>query len=112
MLIQASTGFGMLYRLDLTKAAQALPSGLVERQEVGGEVERLPGRAGARVGLSRNSANTAMALLESRNLVLRPQDRPVKFSVQVSMTPLSWSSWTLMVPAARWGSGKPCLRAS
>lgn len=30
---------------------------------------------GARVGLSRNSANTAMALLESRNLVLRPEDR-------------------------------------
>lgn len=30
---------------------------------------------GARVGLSRNSANTAMALLESRNLVLRPKDR-------------------------------------
>ncbi|MFJ5741146.1 hypothetical protein [Streptomyces microflavus] len=27
------------------------------------------------MGLSRNSANTAMTLLESRNLVLRPQDR-------------------------------------
>ncbi|MFI9046156.1 hypothetical protein [Streptomyces sp. NPDC053427] len=27
------------------------------------------------MGLSRNSANTAMSLLESRNLVLRPQDR-------------------------------------
>ncbi|MFD0396453.1 hypothetical protein ACFQ3Z_46390 [Streptomyces nogalater] len=27
------------------------------------------------MGLSRNSANTAMALLESRNLVLRPKDR-------------------------------------
>lgn len=27
------------------------------------------------MGLSRNSANTAMSLLESRNLALRPKDR-------------------------------------
>jgi DNA-binding IclR family transcriptional regulator len=74
MLIQASAGFGMLYRLDLTKAAQALPSGLVERQEPGGEGTS-QAELGARVGMSRNSANTAMALLESRNLVLRPEDR-------------------------------------
>lgn len=32
MLIQASAGFGMLYRLDLTKAAMALLSALIERQ--------------------------------------------------------------------------------
>jgi predicted transcriptional regulator len=75
MLIQASAGFGMLYRLDLTKAAQDLLSALVERQEPGGEVNASQAELGARVGLSRNSANTAMALLESRNLVLRPEDR-------------------------------------
>ncbi|MFJ2008032.1 hypothetical protein [Streptomyces chartreusis] len=75
MLIQASAGFGMLYRLDLTKAAMDLLSVLIERQEPGGEVNASQAELGARVGLSRNSANTAMALLESRNLVLRPVDR-------------------------------------
>jgi DNA-binding IclR family transcriptional regulator len=75
MLIQASAGFGMLYRLDLTKAATDLLSVLIERQEPGGEVNASQAELGARVGLSRNSANTAMALLESRNLVLRPVDR-------------------------------------
>ncbi|MEK8141927.1 hypothetical protein NKH18_02480 [Streptomyces sp. M10(2022)] len=75
MLIQASAGFGMLYRLDLTKAATDLLSVLIERQEPGGEVNASQAELGARVGLSRNSANTAMALLESRNLVLRPEDR-------------------------------------
>ncbi|MFI1734513.1 hypothetical protein ACH40E_35945 [Streptomyces acidicola] len=75
MLIQASAGFGMLYRLDLTKAATDLLSVLIERQEPGGEVNASQAELGARVGLSRNSANTAMALLESRNLVLRPKDR-------------------------------------
>ncbi|WP_432199108.1 hypothetical protein [Streptomyces sp. bgisy027] len=75
MLIQASAGFGMLYRLDLTKAATDLLSALIERQEPGGEVNASQAELGARVGLSRNSANTAMALLESRNLVLRPKDR-------------------------------------
>ncbi|MEU9110165.1 hypothetical protein AB0D54_38765 [Streptomyces xanthophaeus] len=75
MLIQASAGFGMLYRLDLTKAAMELLSVLIERQEPGGEVNASQAELGARVGLSRNSANTAMALLESRNLVLRPEDR-------------------------------------
>jgi predicted transcriptional regulator len=75
MLIQASAGFGMLYRLDLTKAAQDLLSALVERQEPCGEVNASQAELGARVGLSRNSANTAMALLESRNLVLRPEER-------------------------------------
>ncbi|MEU1175362.1 hypothetical protein [Streptomyces microflavus] len=48
---------------------------IIERQEPGGEVNASQAELGARVGLSRNSANTAMALLESRNLVLRPQDR-------------------------------------
>ncbi|GAA2522846.1 hypothetical protein [Streptomyces longisporus] len=75
MLIQASAGFGMLYRLDLTKAAMDLLSVLIERQEPGGEVNASQAELGARVGLSRNSANTAMALLESRHLVLRPVDR-------------------------------------
>lgn len=75
MLIQASAGFGMLYRLDLTKAAMDLLSVLIERQEPGGEVNASQAELGARVGLSRNSANTAMALLESRSLVLRPVDR-------------------------------------
>ncbi|MFI6658194.1 hypothetical protein ACIBL8_22025 [Streptomyces sp. NPDC050523] len=75
MLIQASAGFGMLYRLDLTKAAMDLLSVLIERQEPGGEVNASQAELGARVGLSRNSANTAMTLLESRNLVLRPVDR-------------------------------------
>lgn len=75
MLIQASAGYGMLYRLDLTKAAQDLLSALVERQEPGGEVNASQAELGARVGLSRNSTNTAMSLLESRNLVLRPKDR-------------------------------------
>ncbi|WP_445282583.1 hypothetical protein [Streptomyces sp. DSM 118148] len=75
MLIQASAGFGMLYRLDLIKAAMELLSALIERQEPGGEVNASQAELGARVGLSRNSANTAMALLESRNLVLRPKDR-------------------------------------
>jgi DNA-binding IclR family transcriptional regulator len=65
----------MLYRLDLTKAAMDLLSVLIERQEPGGEVNASQAELGARVGLSRNSANTAMALLESRNLVLRPVDR-------------------------------------
>ncbi|MEU8976339.1 MarR family transcriptional regulator [Streptomyces monashensis] len=74
MLIQASAGFGMLYRLDLTKAATDLLSVLIERQEPGGEVNASQAQLAARVGLSRNSANTAMALLESRNLVLRPTD--------------------------------------
>ncbi|MFE6497030.1 hypothetical protein [Streptomyces sp. NPDC057748] len=72
MLIQASAGFGMLYRLDLTKAAMELLSALIECQEPGGEVNASQAELGARVGLSRNSANTAMALLENRNLVLRP----------------------------------------
>jgi DNA-binding IclR family transcriptional regulator len=75
MLIQASAGFGMLYRLDLTKAALELLSALIERQEPGGEVNASQAELAARVGLSRNSANTAMGLLESRNLVLRPKDR-------------------------------------
>lgn len=75
MLIQASAGFGMLYRLDLTKAAMDLLSVLIERQAPGGEVNASQAELGARVGLSRNSANTAMSLLESRNLVLRPEDR-------------------------------------
>ncbi|MFE0880170.1 hypothetical protein ACFW4X_35665 [Streptomyces smyrnaeus] len=75
MLIQASAGFGMLYRLDLTKAAQDLLSALIERQAPGGEVNASQAELGARVGLSRNSANTAMALLESRGLVLRPEGR-------------------------------------
>ncbi|MFI2429767.1 hypothetical protein ACH5A7_37820 [Streptomyces sp. NPDC018955] len=75
MLIQASAGFGMLYRLDLTKAAMELLSALIERQEPGGEVNASQAELAARVGLSRNSANTAMGLLESRNLVLRPKDR-------------------------------------
>ncbi|MEU2086632.1 hypothetical protein ABZ569_32770 [Streptomyces albus] len=75
MLIQASAGFGMLYRLDLTKAAQDLLSALIECQEPGGEVNASQAELGARVGLSRNSANTAMALLESRGLVLRPEGR-------------------------------------
>ncbi|MQS07633.1 helix-turn-helix domain-containing protein [Streptomyces alkaliphilus] len=75
MLIQASAGFGMLYRLDLTKAALELLSVLIERQQPGGEVNASQAELAARVGLSRNSANTAMALLESRNLVLRPEDR-------------------------------------
>ncbi|WP_064457879.1 hypothetical protein [Streptomyces hygroscopicus] len=75
MLIQASAGFGMLYRLDLTKAAMELLSALIERQEPGGEVNASQAELGARVGLSRNSTNTAMGLLESRNLVLRPKDR-------------------------------------
>ncbi|GGN64236.1 hypothetical protein GCM10012285_66150 [Streptomyces kronopolitis] len=75
MLIQASAGFGMLHRLDLTKAAQDLLSVMVDCQEAGGEVNASQAALGAQAGLSRNSANTAMALLESRNLVLRPQDR-------------------------------------
>ncbi|MFI7344030.1 hypothetical protein ACIBUY_39565 [Streptomyces sp. NPDC050085] len=75
MLIQASAGFGMLYRLNLTKAAQDLLSVLVERQRPGGEVIASQAELGALVGLSRNSANTAMALLENRNIVLRPKDR-------------------------------------
>lgn len=51
------------------------PSALVERQEPGGEVNPSQAELGARVGLSRDSANTAVSLLESRNLVLRPKDR-------------------------------------
>ncbi|MER6639126.1 hypothetical protein [Streptomyces microflavus] len=61
--------------MDLTKAAMDLLSVLIERQEPGGEVNASQAELGARVGLSRNSANTAMSLLESRNLVLRPEDR-------------------------------------
>ncbi|MFF0630588.1 hypothetical protein [Streptomyces sp. NPDC004296] len=75
MLIQASAGFGMLHRLDLTKAAQDLLSVMVDCQEAGGEVNESQAALGARAGLSRNSANTAMALLESRSLVLRPESR-------------------------------------
>ncbi|MFF5130967.1 hypothetical protein ACFY41_29095 [Streptomyces syringium] len=75
MLIQASAGFGMLYRLDLTKAATDLLSVLIERQAPGGEVNASQAELGARVGLSRNSANTAMALLESRHLVQKPQGK-------------------------------------
>jgi hypothetical protein len=71
MLIQASAGFGMLYRLDLAKAAMELLSVLIERQEPGGKVNASQAELGARVGLSRNSANT-----ESRNLVLRPANCP------------------------------------
>ncbi|MEW1678090.1 hypothetical protein AB0O47_33365 [Streptomyces noursei] len=75
MLIQASAGFGMLHRLDLTKAAQDLLSVMVDCQGAGGEVNKSQAALGARAGLSRNSANTAMALLESRSLVLRPENR-------------------------------------
>ncbi|MFE5842121.1 helix-turn-helix domain-containing protein [Streptomyces niveus] len=75
MMIQASAGFGMLYRLDLTKAAMELLSVLIERQESGGEVNASQAQLAARVGLSINSVNTAMALLESRKLVLRPETR-------------------------------------
>ncbi|GAB7036087.1 hypothetical protein AB0G35_24395 [Streptomyces sp. NPDC021749] len=75
MLIQASAGFGMLHRLDLTKAAQDLLSAMIDRQEPGGEVNASQAALGAGVGLSRNGAHTAMALLESRNLVLRPENR-------------------------------------
>ncbi|GGY20483.1 hypothetical protein GCM10010358_83400 [Streptomyces minutiscleroticus] len=75
MLIQASAGFGMLYRLGLTKAALEMLRVLIERREPGGEVKASQAELAARVGLSRNSANTAMALLESRNLMLRPEER-------------------------------------
>ncbi|NUL01728.1 hypothetical protein HRW07_00330 [Streptomyces lunaelactis] len=75
MLIQASVGYGMLHQLELTKAAQDLLSAMVERQHPGGEVIASQRELAARVGLSRNSANVAMAALVDRHLVLRPENR-------------------------------------
>ncbi|WP_127355321.1 hypothetical protein [Actinacidiphila soli] len=72
MLIQAHLGYGMLHQLDLTKGAQDLLSALVDLQEPGGTVQASQSQLAARVGLSKNAASTAMALLVDRHLVLRP----------------------------------------
>jgi hypothetical protein len=73
MLITANAGYTMLHQMDLTKGAYDLLSALADLQETGGEVRVSQSELAARVGLSKNAASTAMALLVDRHLVLRPE---------------------------------------